>query len=59
MSLNLYKNIMKNPAIIIRIQIIKDIIINKLKIVDVAIKYQLHRNTVSNILNLYKKKSSK
>jgi hypothetical protein len=49
-----YKTYLKKSEIItIKIRIIKHIIIDKMLIKDVAFLYSMHRNSVTNIMNIY------
>jgi hypothetical protein len=49
-----YKSYLKNhETITIRLRIIKHIIADKIQINDIAFKYSMHRNTVTNIMKLY------
>lgn len=54
-----YKTYLKNDeAIIIKLRIIKHIIIDKWEFKEVSTHYSMHRNTVTNIMNIYNSKVS-
>ncbi len=53
-----YKTYLKNNEVItIRLRIIKHRIIDKLAIKDISNRYTIHRNSVTNIMNIYKSKA--
>ena len=54
-----YKSYLQNnDEILIKLRIIKHRIVDKMKIKDISFKYSMHRNTVRNILTIYKNSAS-
>ena len=57
MCFRFYKQAMKNNSILIRFKIVKARFVSKQKVISIANSFELHRNTVSNICNLFIKKA--
>ena len=54
-----YKQQRKESELLIKLRIIRDVIVSNTKKIDVANKFSMHRNTVSNIIKSFNKRISK